>query len=123
MKDSNFDLTWHGSKNDISWYELYKDRPVRVKIKNISRIGNHPHGTFIVRSFSKINDADAEFSISSKSEELFASVNLDNPPTYLDRNYDRKTVFLFYSGDMPISARQAFNLFQTRKLICSLDKI
>lgn len=123
MKDSEFDLAWHGSKNDIDWYELYKDQPVRVKIKNISKIGNHPCGTFIVRSFSKINDTEAKFSIFSQGEEFFASMNLNNPPTYLDRNYDRKSVFLFYSGVMPISARQAFNLFQTRKLTYSLDKI
>lgn len=41
-------------------------------------------------------------------------IDLDNPSTFLDRNYDRRSCMLFYCGRMPVSPRQAFNLFKTK---------
>ena len=106
---------WHGSKNDLTWYDLYKEWPIKVKFKNVSRLGGQPSGTFKVRDFIKTETSNAEFTILHRGDVLTASLDLDNPQTYLDKNYDRQYMFNFYSGSMPVTPRQAFNLMQVQK--------
>jgi hypothetical protein len=106
--------SWHGSKKDPEWYELYKDKPLKVKTVNHSGIGGQPKGTYSIRSFKKIGKSKAEFTINFDGSPSSATVDLDNPETVLDKKYDRVLKFYFYSGAMPISARQAFNLFQVK---------
>jgi len=106
------DSTWHGSNSDMGWYDAYKDQPVRVKVKNHSGLGSNPAGTFIVRSFKKIDATKAELTITSRGNEMTGEIDLDNPATVVTKNYDRVPAMDFYSGNMPITPRQAFNLFQ-----------
>ena len=106
---------WHGSDTDRDWYDGYKDAPVRVKVKNISGMGGQPSGTYTVRSFTKVGPNNAEFTVNSQGREMTASLDLDNPRTYIDKNYDKQYAYDFYSGRMPITPRQAFNLIQVKK--------
>lgn len=113
----------HGNTTDLDWYEAYKDNPIRVRVKNTSGIGGAPSGTFNVKSFEKISSSEADFTIVAQGEKLTATEDLDNPRTYVDRNYDRKRLYSFYSGQMPITARQAFNLMQVKKQRVAEGKI
>jgi len=111
---SEIDTTWHGSKQDLNWYELYKSNSVKVKTKNHSGIGGQPRGTYTIRSMKKVSPSKADFTINFDGGQVTASVDLDNPQMVVDKKYDTVLAFKFYSGDMPITARQAFNLFQIR---------
>lgn len=106
---------WHGSDTDRSWYDEYKNDPVRVKVKNTSGMGGQPAGTYTVRSFTKVAPNNAEFTVNSQGREMTASLDLDKPKTYIDKNYDKQYAYDFYSGRMPITPRQAFNLIQVKK--------
>lgn len=103
---------WHGSNNDMRWYDAYKNQPVRVKVKNHSGLGSNPSGTFTVRSFKKIDATKAELTINTRTGEMTGTVDLDNPETVVDKNYDRVPAMSFYLGSMPVTPRQAFNMFQ-----------
>ena len=105
---------WHGSKDDMGWYDEYKDRPIRVKVKNHSGMGGQPAGTYNIKTFKKIGSSKAEFTITSRGSEMTATVDLDKPATVLNKNLDRVSAMDFYCGSMPITARQAFNLFQSK---------
>jgi hypothetical protein len=113
---------WHGSDTDRSWYDGYKDAPVRVKVKNTSGMGGQPAGTYTVRSFTKVGPNNAEFTVNSQGREMTASLDLDNPKTYIDKNYDKQYAYDFYSGRMPITPRQAFNLIQVKKQPSNIGK-
>ena len=106
-------MKWHGG-SDISWYEHQKQNPIKVKLVNPSKMGGQPKGLYTVKSFNKISPTEAEIVVSHRGQELTGKVDLDNPATHLDKNYDKKRDMEFYSGQRPIAARQAFNLFQTQ---------
>jgi hypothetical protein len=106
------DMEWHGSNNDMGWYDAYKDQPVRVKVKNHSGLGSNPSGTFNIRSFKKIGPSKAELTIRYRMREMTGTVDLDNPETVVNKMYDRVPAMNFYIGSMPVTPRQAFNLFQ-----------
>ena len=106
---------WHGSDTDREWYDEYKNAPVRVKVKNTSGMGGQPAGTYNVRSFTKTAPNNAEFTVTHQGGTMTGSLDLDKPKTYVDKNYDRKYAYDFYSGRMPITPRQAFNLMQVKK--------
>ena len=106
-------MKWHGG-SDISWYEHQKQNPIKVKLVNPSKMGGQPKGLYTVKSFNKISPTEAEIVVSHRGQELTGKVDLDNPATHLDKNYDKKRDMEFYSGQRPITARQAFNLFQTQ---------
>ena len=103
---------WHGSRNDLAWYDLYKDSPVRVKVTNRSGLGGQPSGAFKVREFTKTGTSKATLTIKHLGEIMTGSIDLDDPMTYIDRNCDKQYVYNFYIGAMPATPRQAFNLFQ-----------
>jgi hypothetical protein len=104
---------WHGSNTDMKWYDAYKNQPVRVKIKNHSGIGSNPAGTYTVRSFKKIDATKAELTINTRMMgEMTGTVDLDNPQTVVTKKYDRVPAMDFYLGSMPVTPRQAFNMFQ-----------
>ena len=113
---------WHGSDTDRDWYDGYKDAPVRVKVKNTSGMGGQPAGTYTVRSFTKVGPNNAEFTVNSQGREMTASLDLDKPKTYIDKNYDKQYAYDFYSGRMPITPRQAFNLIQVKKQPSNIGK-
>ena len=112
---------WHGSDTDREWYDEYKNAPVRVKVKNTSGMGGQPAGTYNVRSFTKTAPNNAEFTVTHQGGTMTGSLDLDNPKTYVDKNYDRKYAYDFYSGRMPITPRQAFNLMQVKKFTAKDD--
>ncbi len=106
-------MMWHGG-SDISWYENQKQNPIKVKLQNPSAMGGQPKGLYTVKSFKKISPTDAEITVHHQGQTMTGTINLDNPATHTDRNYDRKSDMSFYIGQRPVSARQAFNLFQTK---------
>jgi hypothetical protein len=108
-------LDTQGGITDTGWYDAYSQRPVRVRVKNASGIGGHPRGTYVVQSFVRTSPTEAEFTIVHQGETVTAKEDLVNPKTHLDRNYDRKKLFSFFSGAMPITARQAYNLMQFKQ--------
>lgn len=110
--EGSADSNWHGSDTDMEWYDAYKDQPIRVKVKNHSGIGDGISGTFPVIKFEKIDATKAELTIKSRNGEMTGKVDLDNPETVLTKQYDRVPAMNFYIGNMPATARQAFNLFQ-----------
>lgn len=112
--EAKVDTTWHGSKQDLKWYDAYKSQPVKVKVKNHSGIGGQPSGTYTVKSFTKVGPTKAEFTITYQGSPSTASIDLDNPQMVLDKSYLRVYPFKFYSGEMPITPRQAFNLIQVK---------
>jgi hypothetical protein len=115
IAESEFDSAWHGPNNNPEWYQEYKDRPIRVKVKNHSGLGNNPSGTYTVRNMVKISPTEVNVDILVRGEIMTGTENLDEPKTVLNKKYDRVNVLDFYCGSMPITARQAFNLFQTKK--------
>jgi hypothetical protein len=108
-------LDTQGGITDTGWYDAYSQRPVYVRVKNVSGIGGHPRGTYVVQSFVRTSPTEAEFTIVHRGEPVTAEEDLVNPKTHLDRNYDQQKLFSFFSGKMPITARQAYNLMQFKQ--------
>lgn len=109
-------MQWHGSQNDEyeDWYEEQKYKPLRVKVHNISGMGFQPaSGVYTVRNFKKISTTNAEVSVFLQGALVTGIVNLSHPDTHIGRN-GRIPNMEFYTDSRPITARQAFNIFQTR---------
>lgn len=105
---SNIIEQWHGHKVDPEWYQLYKDAPLTVRIRKNPNGLSGPTGSYKIRSFEKVyktNEFVADLGIMYNGNIGGYDVNLDDPLKFLR----------FYAGSMPITARQAFNLFQTKK--------
>lgn len=102
-------MKWHGGRNDPGWYDMYKTEPLKVKVRLWRGTG-----TYTVRNFEKISPTVAE--ITYKRDGMLGTqrIDFDNISTYRDRQGYRNDEFSFYCGSMPITARQAFNLFQTK---------
>jgi len=108
-------MQWHGSQNDEyeDWYEEQKDRPLRVKVHNVSEMGLQPTGVYTVRNFKKISTTNAEMSVLHHGALVTGIVNLSHPDTHRS-NRGRIPNMEFYTDSKPITARQAFNIFQTK---------
>lgn len=109
-------MQWHGSQNDEyeDWYEEQKYKPLRVKVHNVSRMGFQPaSGVYTVRNFKKISTTNAEVSVFLQGALVTGIVNLSHPDTHIGRN-GRIPNMEFYTDSRPITARQAFNIFQTK---------
>ena len=105
---SNIIEQWHGHNTDMEWYQLYKDTSLKVRISQNPNGLRGPIGSYKIRSFEKVdttNESVADLGIMYNGNIGGYDVNLDDPLKFLR----------FYAGSMPITARQAFNLFQTKK--------
>jgi len=91
-------MKWHGDRSDSDWYDLGGAGPLKVKFRP-----RRDKVTLTVRNFEKISPTEAEVTFTYEGLDHRAQIDLDNPTYH----------FKFYSGSMHISARRAFNLFQT----------
>jgi hypothetical protein len=98
---------WHGHNKDLEWYDSYKDAPLTVRIRKNPNGLSGPTGTFKIIHFFKDGTSKpvADLGIMYRGELGGYDINLDDPPNFLS----------FRAGSMPVTARQAFNLFQTKK--------
>lgn len=81
---------------DDSWYKEYKSSPLYVKVNNPN--APYANGRFKINNFEKESSNTVRITMGDYS----AIVDLNDPQKWLK----------FYSGKMPITAKQAFNLFQ-----------
>ena len=102
---------WHGEHRDPDWYEGYMNRPIKMVVYN-----NQGRGVKkTVRDFTKTSPTTAEVDVGEVGGPLpldfdRQSAGRDNPGEGEAHPFRD-----FYCGERPVTARQAFNLFQTKK--------
>lgn len=101
------DPAWEPKKPELDedWYDEYKGRPLTVRAGKNPSGAHSPTGTFKIVEFNKTSEHGAELGIMRNGNIGYWDVILNEPPRFLN----------FYCGTMPITARQAFNLFQKNK--------
>jgi hypothetical protein len=99
---------WIGSKNDMRWYEAYSDEPISVTISGFGP--NGPSGKYAVRDFEKSKGA-----MGNDVVDVFIMSGGSLSSTAIDLKNERAKPLKFRIGSMPVTVRQAFNLFHYKK--------
>ena len=85
------------SEEDSWWYNEYKSNPLYVRVNSPS-----VRGKFKIHNLEEVSPNIVTLSIQVRGNHSETDINLNDPPKFIK----------FYSGNMPVTARQAFKLFQ-----------